>query len=284
MPLIVWVVHFAWAHEAEGWFGGYSCVPLRSNYRRQDGAAALWDSSVKPGIAPARHRRSAWDNTAFILHQRLVLFVWRESVRSLQPVFCPGFFFFPISLLEVENWRGLHMIPVWSCFCEVLSFCGDVKRNRHQNLNVDARRDASVRLLFFFFLPLQLNNHFLFEPLGLNEVIHVIISAGSRFTSASTETWNVKILYIFNRLKMSQRVFQLVVRIKAKIILKINLLSWAEQEVKILGKNYSIFSLRSFQIFVFLMCYSKTPAEWRFHGYRCLNEGSELIFFNRTWL
>lgn len=151
MPLIVWVVHFAWAHEAEGWFGGYSCVPLRSNYRRQDGAAALWDSSVKPGIAPARHRRSAWDNTAFILHQRLVLFVWRESVPSLQPVFRPGFFFFfPFSLLEVENWRGLHMIPVWSCFCEVLSFCEDVKRNRHQNLNVDARRDASVRLLFFF--------------------------------------------------------------------------------------------------------------------------------------
>lgn len=75
-----------------------------------------------------------------------------ERICAVTPASLPSrvFFFFPFSLLEVENWRGLHMIPVWSCFCEVLSFCEDVKRNRHQNLNVDARRDASVRLLFFF--------------------------------------------------------------------------------------------------------------------------------------
>lgn len=38
---------------------GYSCVPLRSNYHRQDGAVLLWDFSAKPGIASALHRHSA---------------------------------------------------------------------------------------------------------------------------------------------------------------------------------------------------------------------------------
>lgn len=50
------------------------------------------------------------------------------------------------------NWRGL-----WSSahdfslilFREVHSLCRDVKRNRHKNLNVAARRDASVMPFFW---------------------------------------------------------------------------------------------------------------------------------------
>lgn len=71
--------------------GGIHVCPLRSNYRRQDGGRVVvrllcetWNC-----FCPS----SSWrrDNTAFIPHQRLVLFLWRESVRSVQPGLISGF-------------------------------------------------------------------------------------------------------------------------------------------------------------------------------------------------
>ncbi len=79
-----------------------------------------------------------WDNTSFIPHQRLVLFLWRESVWSLQS-----------KVASEEACGAQHIIPGSLCFWDVHSFCGDVKRDRHKNLNVVSRRDTSVLLLFF---------------------------------------------------------------------------------------------------------------------------------------
>lgn len=121
MPLIVWAVHFSWAHEADSWFGGiHVCL-----------YAAI--SGVRTG--PCCCETSPWNLESFrpftitgaetiqpfIPHQRLVLFFCTESVRPLQLVSCLSFF------LKVAVCGALHMIPVWSCCREMHLFCGDVK-------------------------------------------------------------------------------------------------------------------------------------------------------------
>lgn len=110
MPLIVWIVHFAWVHEAESWFGGgiHVCRYAAITAVR---TGLLWDLSVKPGIASALHHQQR-DNTAFILHHRLVLFLWRESVWSLWMIYCPGLNkkkALKIATRE-KAWGALHMI------------------------------------------------------------------------------------------------------------------------------------------------------------------------------
>lgn len=72
-----------------GLIWGYSCVLLRSNYHHQDGVVQFvrllcltWNCCCPSSSFPWR------DNAAFIPPLRLLLFLWRESVRSLQSVLC----------------------------------------------------------------------------------------------------------------------------------------------------------------------------------------------------
>lgn len=149
IPLIVWVVHFA--HKAEGWFGGIHVCRYAAITTIRTGLCSLWDFSVKPGIAAALHHRFREETM-----QPLFL-LWgsycssggnlcghssQSYVKKKKKLCCS---------LGI-NWRGL-----WSSahdfslilFQEVHSLCRDVKRNRHKNLNVAARRDASVMPFFW---------------------------------------------------------------------------------------------------------------------------------------
>lgn len=113
--------HFSSVHEADSWFGGIHVCRY----------AAI--SGVRTG--PCCCETSLWNLESFrpftitgaetiqplIPHQRLILFVCTESVRSLQLVSCLLFF------LKVAACGALHMIPVWSCRREMHLFCGDVK-------------------------------------------------------------------------------------------------------------------------------------------------------------
>lgn len=88
MPLIVWVVHFAWTHkqgrELIWWV--FMCAVTQQLSCRQDRVGfcccccetSLWNLGLL--LSPSSY------NAGFIPHQRLALFLWRESVRSLRPV------------------------------------------------------------------------------------------------------------------------------------------------------------------------------------------------------
>lgn len=157
MPLIVWVVPFAWMHKrgprADLW-GGYSCVALRSNYRRQDWLL-LWDFLCETSdcfCSLCREQRG--DNAAFISSSEAGT-VPLEGMCAVSPA----------GLTEVAT--GEEALGTWSPsdLWEVHS----PKQNRHKNLNVDARREASLVIFSFLpFLSSWIVTRSYLEPLGLN--------------------------------------------------------------------------------------------------------------------
>lgn len=162
----------------ESWFLGESihvCV------LRQDGSGPcccccetpLWNLVLLLPFILAAKRQYA----LFIPHQRpalsptsahpLFLNLCGHSVRScVRPA---------VLLLKVATGgdEALHRISVWAAFKQVRSLCGDVKRDRLENLNVDARRDASLMSSSSTWITI---NHGLSEALAMNKVVHVLKS------------------------------------------------------------------------------------------------------------
>lgn len=143
MPVIVWVVHFAWAHEAESWFGGIHVC-------RYAAITSVRTRRVVVRLLPF----IIWDNTAFIPHQSLVLF-----------------------LCAVRGFMSGHS-----------SLCCSVGR-RSGGLFTGNAFTLSMLMSWYFshaFLLSVCNNN----PYRSHwtKVIHVLMSV----YSASAQTWNVK--------------------------------------------------------------------------------------------
>lgn len=135
MPLIVWIVHFAWVHEAEIWFGGIHVWRYSAITSVKTGLCCcetcLWNLGLPPPFIVSMETIQL----SFLIRGLFCSSGGVSAVTSDRLM---------LKLLG-SNWRG----GLWSpphdlglVTVEVRSLWGDAKRNRLKNLNVDAKRDT----------------------------------------------------------------------------------------------------------------------------------------------